>query len=91
MTTSYLQVIDYITNAFEQSTRSRNLFADAIARVRWEQSFDADGERYYVHESGLVFTTPSLDPFEVTRDWPAVFAMADGSGTVDVFGRTTRY
>jgi len=89
--TNPMQVIDYITNAFEQSTRRHNLFADAIARVRWAQDFDADGERYYIHDSGLTFTTPSLDPFKVTRDWPAEFTYPDFSGTVDVFGRTTRY
>lgn len=79
--------IGYITDAFERSTKSDNAFARAIENTDWENKFEADGELYFV-SGPLTLTTPSLDPFEVTREWPAEFMLVNhGCWTIDVFGR----
>lgn len=80
-------IIDTITEAFERSTKSHNAFSEAIRGIAWEHEFEADGEMYFSHESGLLLTTPSLDPFQITREWPAEMTLADMSATIDVFGR----
>ena len=77
------QVIDLITEAFDESTHSDNAFRRAIDGIDWDDRFDADGEHYFTR-GDLIFTTPSLHPFAVTRDWPAEFTC--GSAVRDVFG-----
>ena len=86
MTTT--QVIDAITEAFETSTHSDNAFKRTIDGIDWDDRFDADGEHYFTR-SDLIFTTPALDPFEVTRDWPAEFTQ--GTTQRDVFGNMREF
>ena len=80
-------IINKLTDAFERSTKTDNAFREAVEGIVWANRFTADGELYFCHESGLMLTTPSLDPFEITRDWPAEITLADMSATIDVFGR----
>lgn len=81
------EIIDRITEAFESSTHNHNAFKETIEEIRWEHEYEADGEMYYHHESGLLLTTPSLDPFDITRDWPAEMTLDGMGATIDVFGR----
>jgi len=81
------EIIDRIIEAFESSTHSHNAFSEAIESIEWANKFTADGELYFCHESGLMLTTPSLDPFRVTKEWPAEMTLANMSATIDVFGR----
>ncbi len=76
-----------IIDAFEISTMSDNRFARFLESADWAERFDADGEHYFITHDGDIFTTPTLDPFEITRDWPAAFTFTDTFESVDVFGR----
>lgn len=83
-----IAIINTIIDAFESSTHEFNAFKNVIENViHWENVFEADGEMYFTHKSGLLLTTPSLDPFEITREWPAEMTLKDMSATIDVFGR----
>ena len=72
---------DLFTNlkeAFNASTHNNNLFADLIGRIRWDDTFFADGEHYFV-KGNMTFTTPSLNPFEITKNWMPSAIFSDGS------------
>lgn len=72
------KIFETIKEAFETSTHNDNRFLKALKSVRWEAEFTADGEFYFCL-GALTFTTPSLNPFEVTKDWAACAMFADGS------------
>ncbi len=72
------EIFEKIKEAFETSTHSNNRFLKALRSVKWEAEFMADGEFYFCLGK-LTFTTPSLNPFEVTKSWEACGQFADGS------------
>lgn len=57
-----------LKEAFETSTPSRNRFLEALNSVSWDAVFYADGEHHFC-KGGFTFATPSLNPFEATRNW----------------------
>lgn len=65
-----------IKEAFETSTHNDNKFARLLNRVKWEDTFQADGEYYFVL-GNMTFTTPSLDPFNLS--WRPSALFTDGS------------
>jgi hypothetical protein len=69
-------IYEKISNAYETSTPANNKFAKAIQSIKWEKTFEADGE-FYFFTKGLTFTTPSLDPFNL--DWKPSFLFANGT------------
>ena len=71
-----LNIFYKLKNAFECSTHNNNLFEKALKSIKWENTFFADGEYYFI-KGDLTFTTPSLDPFNM--DWEASAIFADGS------------
>lgn len=71
-----LDIFYRIKNAYETSTRNTNRFAAALAAIKWEAEFFEDGEYYYIFKD-MVFTTPSLDPFNMSWNPSAIFE--DGS------------
>lgn len=71
-------MINNIRNAFEKSTPSLNLFEMAITSIKWDNYYFADSE-YYFTKGGVIFTTPSLNPFEISKDWRPAFLTSDGS------------
>jgi hypothetical protein len=83
------EIIEKVTDAFGASTKNDNAFRRVLESIKWDTTFEADGEHYFIAESGLTLTTPSLDPFKVTRQWPAEFQLSDMSAIVDVFGNRT--
>ncbi len=67
-----------LKDAFEISTPAHNHFSDALKSVSWDAVFYADGEHHF-YKSGFTFTTPSFDPFEVSRNWMPSAIFSDGS------------
>lgn len=73
-----LHLFETLRNAFETSTLSNNRFSSALNSASWDKTFYADGEHYFC-KGGFCFTTPSLNPFEVTRNWMPSAMFSDGS------------
>lgn len=71
-----LEIFDKIKEAFGTSTPSDNKFKKAIQSIKWESKFFADDEHYFCF-GGFVFSTPSLDPFNMKYRPSAIFS--DGS------------
>ncbi len=71
-------IFEKIMEAFETSTPSNNRFLSVINSIRWDEKFFADGEHYFC-KGGFTFTTPSLEPFEISRDWMPGAMFSDGS------------
>ena len=73
-----LHLFETLKNAFESSTLSNNRFLSALNSASWDKKFYADGEHYFC-KGGFCFTTPSLNPFEITRNWMPSAMFSDGS------------
>ncbi len=73
-----LHLFETLKNAFESSTLSNNRFLSALNSASWDKTFYADGEHYFC-KGGFCFTTPSLNPFEITRNWMPSAMFSDGS------------
>ena len=73
-----LHLFETLKNAFESSTLSNNRFLSALNSASWVKTFYADGEHYFC-KGGFCFTTPSLNPFEITRNWMPSAMFSDGS------------
>lgn len=73
-----INLIEKITNAYESSTLNNNLFKKVIESVKWDKTFFADCEYYFI-KGTITFTTPSLNPFEITKTWRPSFLTSDGS------------
>ena len=71
-------LINKITNAFNNSTLNNNLFEKVLNSVKWDRTYFADNEYYFVI-GGCIFTTPSLNPFKITKTWRPSFLTSDGS------------
>lgn len=65
-----------LKNAYEVSTHNHNAFKLALESVKWDATFYADNEYYFI-KGDLTFTTTSLNPFEV--EWSPEALFADGS------------
>lgn len=61
-----------LKNALGISTRNDNIFKDVIDSISWEETFFADEEFYFL-KGNLIFSTPSLDPFNMPWNPTAVF------------------
>ena len=61
-----LDIFEKLKNAYECSTHKANYFKQALESVKWDHTFFAD-EEYYFIKGDLTFTTPSLDPF--STEW----------------------
>lgn len=67
-----------LKNAFDCSTISNNLFEKTIKSIKWTATYFADSEYYFVCNGGI-FTTPSLNPFDISKDWRPSLLTKDGS------------
>lgn len=72
-----LKLFEQLEESFFNSTLEHNSFAEALDSVEWDARFYEDGEHYFV-KGGLIFTTPSLDPFQITKDWMPSAVFSDG-------------
>lgn len=71
-------IFERLMEAFETSTLSNNRFLSVINSIHWDEKFFADGEHYFC-KGRFTFTTPSLEPFEISRDWRPGAMFSDGS------------
>lgn len=71
-----LNIFMSLKEAYETSTHNVNCFLKALNKIKWDEKFEADGEHYFT-KGGFVFTTPSLDPFDM--DWKPSAIFSDGS------------
>ena len=58
------EIFKKIREAFESSTMSNKRFYKALKSVKWDSTFYADDEFYFI-KGKLIFTTPVLNPFLV--------------------------
>ena len=73
-----LNLFHTIKEAFEVSTQNHNSFVEKLNSIKWDSKFFADDEYYFIKDD-LTFTTPSLDPFKVSKEWMPAGIFADGS------------
>ena len=67
-----------LEEAYGRSTQNDNAFARALSQIKWDSTFYADGEHYFVR-GDFTFTTPSLDPFGADMEWKPSAMFPDGS------------
>ena len=72
-----LNLFETLKASYEDSTPSHNRFAEALDAQEWDSTFYEDGEHYFCM-GGFIFSTPSLDPFQITRDWKLSAIFSDG-------------
>ena len=61
-----LDIFFKLENAFWCSTPNCNQFKKTLESIKWDDTFFADDEYYFI-KGDLTFTTQSLDPFHM--DW----------------------
>lgn len=72
------RIYEKIQKAFGESTLNNNKFKKALDSIKWDCTFFADVE-YYFLIGKLTITTPSLNPF-VEMDWkPCAFFSGENS------------
>lgn len=76
-----MKLFNGLENAFISSTNNRNLFKDAIRRIKWDSAKYIDDE-WVFRLGALIFTTPSLDPNECKQMWSPAVQMEDGKWIV---------
>ena len=72
------EIFETLKAAYDSSTPAHNRFREALESICWDSRFYADGEYYFVR-GGFCFTTPSLDPFQIRRDWKPEAKFTDGA------------
>ena len=69
-------IYENLLEAYETSTMNANRFLKAINKIAWDQTFEADGEFYFLKDR-FTLMTPSLDPFHM--EWRPSVLFGDGS------------
>lgn len=72
-----LELFETLKARYENSTQSHNRFAEVLNSQEWDSTFYEDGEHYFCR-GGFIFSTPSLDPFQITRGWKPSAIFSDG-------------
>lgn len=72
MTNKIESIINKLNEAYGSSTPSDNKFAEAINSIKWDATYEEDGEIYYLLDD-LTLTVQNLNPFEETYK-PTVIA-----------------
>lgn len=68
-----IKLFETLKKAYESSSRRFNNFKEAIEKIKWDSTFEADGEIYFVKD-GFSLTVENLDPFEEKRKPTAYFS-----------------
>lgn len=72
-----LELFETLKESYETSTPKHNRFTEALDAQEWDDTFYADGEHYFCM-GGFTFSTPSLDPFQITQSWKPSAIFSDG-------------
>ena len=57
------RLYERLDEAYGASSPNNNLFEKAVNAIKWDDTFEADGETYYC-KGGLTLTVTSLNPFK---------------------------
>ena len=71
-----LKLYEMLKEAYETTSQKFNRFKDAINKISWDQTFEADGETYFI-KNGFTLTIQNIDPFK--EDWKPTAYFEDGS------------
>lgn len=71
-----LQLHEKLINAYGASSRKFNHFEDAINSIKWDYTYNADGETYF-HKDSYVLTIQHIDPFQEL--WKPCSQFSDGT------------
>lgn len=70
------KMYEKLKEAWETTTQSCNRFKKAIEAIKWENTFQADGETYFI-KGGLTLTVENLNPFK--EQWHPEVMFSDGT------------
>ena len=70
-----IKVYEQLKEAWELSTQKHNYFSDAINSIKWDSTFEADGEMYFT-KGKFVLTVENIDPFK--EQWAPEVMFSDG-------------
>ena len=71
-----IKLYEILKEGYETTSQKINRFKDAIDRIKWDQTFEADGEMYFI-KNGFTLTIENIDPFK--EQWKPTAYFADGS------------
>lgn len=71
-----MKLFETLKDAYETTTHNFNAFAVAVKAVAWDNTFEADGEHYFV-KGAFTLTAESLNPFE--EAWPPTAFFSNNS------------
>ena len=57
-----LRLYEKLKEAYETTTKKYNRFKEVIESIKWDNTFSADGEQYYI-KGDLTLTIENIDPF----------------------------
>ena len=63
MNTTIEKLVEKLNTAYETSTTTDNKFEKVINSIKWDKTFEADGEKYYIF-GDLTLTVENLNPFK---------------------------
>lgn len=58
-----LQLYELLKDAYESTTKNYNRFKKVIESTKWDNTFTADGEHYFIKDN-LTLTIENTDPFK---------------------------
>ena len=70
------RLYETLKEAYETTTQNFNRFKEAIEAIKWDSTFEADGETYFV-KGGFTLTVENINPFE--EEWKPTVFFSDGS------------
>lgn len=71
-----LQIFEELKEAYGATTPSNNRFEKKLLSIDWEDTFEADDEKYFVY-GDMTFTVQSTNPFN--EKWKPSALFTDGS------------
>lgn len=74
-------IFENLLEAWGTSTPNNNRFIKAVKNVKWEHTFEADGELYFCL-SNMTLTTCSLNPFDKVICKPSVIFTSEFGPTL---------
>ena len=71
-----IKLYEILKEGYETTSQKINRFKDAIDRIKWDQTFEADGEMYFI-KNGFTLTIENINPFK--ENWKPTVYFSDGS------------
>lgn len=71
-----LKLYETLKEAYETTSQKFNSFKEAIENIKWDQTFEADGEIYFIL-GGFTLTVENINPFQ--EKWKPTCFTSDNS------------